>query len=318
MTTVVVLAVVTISALVAAQRLDLDRARPGTAVAVCMAALALRATLSIVVVVGMLVVVPSTTIFDTVTHWCWHTVLPLVRQHLPLNGHVLGDLSLVAPAAIIATSVVWVAIGIWRGARAMRGLMRRYGMGRGPGGALIITDSSVMLAAVGVRQPQILVTSGALVAMDDEELFAGIAHERGHIEHRHGLLIPIAHGLAALGRLVPGAARAREELEFHSERQADEFALRGHAPLSLASAICKAAAGSRKLPAPAFALGGGRLERRVDTVISRRVSIGHERAASLLACCLIALTVTIGASGTAAASADVRDPNPRPMLEHCA
>lgn len=318
MTMVAVLAVVTIVALVAARRLDLDRARPGTAVAVCLAALALRATLSVVVVVGMLVVVPSTTIFDTVTHWCWHTVLPLVRQHLPLNGHVLGDVSLIAPAAIVVMSVVWVAVGIWRGTRAVRALMRRYGVGRGPAGSMIITDSSVMLAAVGVRQPQILVTSGALVAMDDEELFAGIAHERGHIEHRHGLLIPVAYGLAALGRLVPGAGRTREELEFHSERQADEFALRGHAPLCLASAICKAATGSQKLPVPAFALGGGWLERRVATVISRRQSTGHERAAWWLTCCLIALSVTIGASGTAAASADIRDPSPRSMLEHCA
>lgn len=297
---------------------DLDRATPRAAILVCGAALALRAALSVLIVLSAIVVVPSTAMFDAVTHWCLHTISPLARQHLPLNGHLVGDLSLLVPAAAVLVSVAWVALGLWRGVRRVDALVRRHGAGRGPENSLIIADESIMLAAVGVRRPRVLVSSGALIQMDDDELSAGFAHEHGHIAHRHGLLIPIAHGLAAVGRLIPGTSTLRDELEFHSERQADEFALRRHAPLSLASAICKAAIGARGVPAPALALGRGSLERRLEILLSRRTSPRHDRVAALLAGCLVTLTVAIGATGVATASAGVHDASPRPALKHCA
>jgi beta-lactamase regulating signal transducer with metallopeptidase domain len=88
----------------------------------------------------------------------------------------------------------------------------------------------------------VVVSTGALVHLDDEELAAGLAHERGHIQRRHRWVLLAAEIARAVARPLPGTRHAMAELAFHIERDADRWALRRmHDPLALASAICKAA-----------------------------------------------------------------------------
>ncbi len=146
------------------------------------------------------------------------------------------------PAVALALSAVSVIWALTRAARAVQRQLRRLAVGPGPSGSVIVGGSSVVVAAAGISRPRVVVSAGALTAFDDAELAVSVDHEHGHIARRHRFAVVFGELCRAVGRLVPGARRAIEELEFHLERDADEYAVaRLHDPLDLASAICKAA-----------------------------------------------------------------------------
>jgi len=198
------------------------------------------------------------------------------------------------------------------------GLVRRGALGRGPGDSVIIGGPDVLLAAAGISRPRIVVSAGALLVLDDAELAAGIAHERGHIARRHRFVCLYAELCRALGRFLPGTTAAARALTFHLERDADAWALaRRNDRYALASAICKAAVSQRTSPALA-SLGGGEVRARVDELVDAPILVAGWRArvlnvvAVLGAVLLIALVAAVPptlAAGPAAASA--------PSVAHC-
>lgn len=274
-------------------------AQPATAIVIWSAALLLRALTTLLFVTALVIMVPSTEVFSAVTHWCWHTVLPLLATHLGFDGHKIGDAAVVIPAAVLAASLLWVAFGIARATRSVSRMLRRAVVGPGPEDSLILEGPEVILAAAGIARPRVVVSAGALMTLDDEELAAGLAHERGHIAHRHRFILLGAELCRGLARFLPGTRQAMRELVFHLERDADQWAIsRRHDPLALASAICKAAT-SRTASGLAFAsLGGG-------TGVSARLNEltddpapDHERGAGvvrLVAVGMACLTLSVAA-----------------------
>jgi Zn-dependent protease with chaperone function len=277
-------------------RLSLQRATPAAAIAIWLAALLLRALLSVSVVVLTLVWVPATDLFERLTGWCWHAVLPFVLAHLQLTGHRLGDLSLLVPALALGLSLASVVWGVLKAARAVRNLLRSAGLGPGPRGSLLVGRSEVILAAAGLRRPRVVVSTGALTELDDSELAAGMAHERGHIDRSHRYLLLVGIICRGLARFIPGTQRALEELAFSLERDADDYALsQSHDRLSLASAICKTVS----VPtSPALAALGsgprvtGRVRLLLDDEPSRATGPLRRRAPKLLAVAMSSLTIT--------------------------
>lgn len=158
--------------------------------------------------------------------------------------------------------------GLWRATRTVSRMLAAQTVGPGPDESVILGDRQVLLAVTGFRRPRIVVSAGALVDLDDAELAAGLAHERGHIAHHHRILLLAAEILAAVARFLPGTRHAQQELVFHLERDADQFALaRAYAPSSLASSICKAAESAFAGAAPALALGGSSVVRRLEVLL---------------------------------------------------
>lgn len=306
-----------LAAVIAPHSVDLDRARSSTAATIWFAALALRALAGLYVVLLVLLYVPTTQLFSLITHWCWHTVLPFLTQHIPLDGHMVGDAALIAPAFALATSLSWMLVGAWRGARAVRELTTRHGVGEGPEASLIIEERQVMLAAAGLRRPRVLVSAGALMTLEDDELAAGLAHERGHIARRHRYVLLAGQLLAALGRFVPGTRHALDELELHLERDADCFALRQHERLALASAICKTALSRRAAPAFALSLAGSRFNRRMALLLDEPQRPRHDGVARVLATVMVSLVVASALAVPSSAAAGLGEPTSGPSLEHC-
>jgi hypothetical protein len=66
--------------------LHLQRVPPATAVAIWMAALALRAAASVLVIAYIVLYFPGTALFDVLTHWCWHAVVPALTTHFGLDA----------------------------------------------------------------------------------------------------------------------------------------------------------------------------------------------------------------------------------------
>ena len=221
--------------------LRLAGSRPMTAATLWMVSLGLRALLVSFGVLYLAFLLPGTDVFTEFTHWCWHTVLPVLTTHLGLDGHRVGDAATILPGLVAMTSLLSVVLGVARGTRAVRRWLARHSLGPGPADSVIVPGREVMMAAAGLKRPRVVVSAGALLELDDEELAAGLDHELGHIARRHRYLLVVAELCRGVGRIVPGAGRASRQLDFHLERDADRWALRRHDRLALASVICKAA-----------------------------------------------------------------------------
>jgi len=263
----VALALVLLAGLATPHFQDLRRVSPRAAAAIWLLALALRALVSIGAAVFFFVFVPRTSLYDAVAQWCWHEALPVVSEILGFSGHALPHAAVILPAIALALSLLWLALGLLRGWLAVRRLIARA-LGEGPLGSTVVPDDRVVLAAAGLGRKRILVSAGALGALDERELAASLAHESGHLSRGHRPLMILGMALGALARPVPGTRAAERRLAFHLERDADEYAVRmTRDPLALASAICKAAT---CLSPVLVTLGGrGSTTSRVESLLER-------------------------------------------------
>jgi Zn-dependent protease with chaperone function len=294
-------AIVAVAGIVLPHILRLGRARPLTAATFWAAALTLRALTTVSVALYVLVVFPDTAAFKVLTHWCEHSVLPLVGLHLNLQGHTLGTVAVLVPVVGVGFALTRAAVRMMRVARSVDRMLRSAALGTGPDASVIVGGPDVVVAAAGLRRPTIVVTAGALATLDDDELAAGMAHEKGHIARRHHLLLAYAEACRAVAAVLPGTRRAVSELRFQLERDADEWALRrAHDRCALASAICKAATARAGTHPAVVSLGGSGLERRLDLLMDDApVTPGSLRrrladsAAVLMACITLSATVAI-------------------------
>jgi Zn-dependent protease with chaperone function len=271
--------------------LALDRTPPGFAGAIWLSALLLRALASLALAVAVEVYVPTTSVLDPLSRWC------LEAEGTLLSGHGAIDLVLALPAMVLAGSVIVVIIRLSRAFSQVRSLVRDHAVGPGPSGSVIIAGGELMVAVAGLLRPRVMVSAGALVELDDDELYAALAHERGHIAMRHRYIVVASELARAVARFLPGTRAASRELLFSLERDADRFALQqSHDPAVLARVICKVALAARSFPAPALGLGGGVVVRRVRLLLhgaAPGVNIGLIALAplmvALVAACAIAL-----------------------------
>jgi len=277
--------------------LPLHNVHPASAATVWLAALALRALTAIGAAVFFFVYLPQTGLYDAVAHWCWHEALPILTIHLGLSGHPFIHAAVLLPALALGFSVLWVLFGLARGWLLLRTRLSRT-LGTGPLGSTVIEDEAFVIGVTGLGRGRIVVSDRALGVMDQDELEASLRHELAHIRRRHRPLLLLASLLAALARALPGTRRAEQELRFSFERDADEYAVRQtDDPLSLASAICKAAE-AQPLPS-AIALGdGGRVALRLDYLAGETPRAGRtmERGARFLGVGLTVMVLALSAT----------------------
>ena len=110
----------------------------------------------------------------------------------------------------------------------------------------------------GCGRPRIVISAGALVALDDAELLASLDHERGHIALRHRYLLVAGELARAVARFLPGTRAAARELVFSLERDADRYALDAAAT----TRPCWRARSARPRRAPPRPGAGARRRRR--------------------------------------------------------
>lgn len=302
--------------------LPLRHATPSVAASLWLCSLALRALTALLGVVYVVLYLPSTPLFQAVAHWCWHTVLPLLAAHLGLDGHRVTDVATLVPGLMLAASLLSVGVGVFRAARSVRRMVTRHALKAGPQDTVIVGGEEVLLAVAGLRRPQILVSAGALIALDDEELSAGLDHERGHIARRHRYLLLAAQLCHAFGRFVPGSRRAMKELSFQLERDADRWSLdRRNDRHALASVIAKAAMGPPDVSGATLAplTGAGVLE-RVRQLVDDRPPPRRRNAIALrcVSTVLVAIAVSVTALVPVSVAAGVEQLRSDATVRHCA
>lgn len=303
----IALAAIVAAGIVLPHLLRLHRVAPVTAIVLWLTSLALRALTALLAVTLLLFVLPRTDVFESLTHWCFHAVLPAFADKPDIEGHGIGDLTLFVPGLALAASLLLVSVRAARGARAARRLVDRHVVGRGPRGSVIVSGPEVAFAVAGLARPRIVVSAGALTSLDDAELAAGLDHERGHIAHHHRYVMLTATALGALGWMVPGGRRASRQIAFHLERDADRWALgRRNDRLALASVICKAAASAPPPGSPLMArLGQTGVRERLGQLLDDQPRRRGPAAAALnvLAAVMVAFTLLFAAALPAAAAA---------------
>ena len=303
--TLAALALTAGAAILLPHALHLRRVHPATACAVWAAGLGLRALAALGLVATLVVLLHPARAVGEAVDWTCGAPLP--------GGHHVVHLAVVAPAVLLAASVLVAAWRVARAAHDVRAVVRGA-VGRGPGDSVIVGGDDVVLAAAGLSRPTVLVSAGALARLDDAELAAALSHERGHVARRHRWVLLYAETCRALARFLPGTARAARELAFHLERDADRWALRRHPDrLALASAICKSGAA----PATATSLtgSGGAVERVQELLepVHRAAAPGRPLAAlagglaALVLCVAIVLPLELAAEAA----------GPPPVVHSC-
>jgi Zn-dependent protease with chaperone function len=167
---------------------------------------------------------------------------------LELPEPVPGPVALLA-GAILAWGAVRLAVDLRRRSDTHREL-RAVGE---PHAGFVVADWAAPLAvAVPGRPGHLLVTTGMLRLLDDDERRVVFAHEQAHLAHRHHRLVAGAAAAAALNPLLIGV---RDAVAYLVERWADEDAATTINDRSLvAQAVARAALATTDL-GPSTALG---------------------------------------------------------------
>jgi Zn-dependent protease with chaperone function len=156
-------------------------------------------------------------------------------------------------------------------------------------GAVLVEHAQPAAYCVAGRHPTVILTTGALEALDLAQLDAVLAHERAHLTGRHHRLI----AMARIGRQVlpflPLMRDADAQVARLAEMHADDTAARASDPRSLATAlVILATAGS---PAPGLAAAGTDAVHRIHRLLGPAEPLGRARRQLLrTAVAVLALT----------------------------
>lgn len=136
-------------------------------------------------------------------------------------------------------------------------------------GAVVIDHESAVAYCVPGRPRHIVLTTGAVRALDDEQLAAVLAHEQAHLRGRHHLLLAAGRALRSAFPFVPAFRWAQDEVARLVELLADDVAARGGQRRALARALLALAERFDPTPVPVVALsiadsGAGRVQRLLE------------------------------------------------------
>lgn len=286
-------ALVALASLTAPHLVSLRHASPPAAITVWLLALLVRAVVAVSLATLALIGLSDVGVVRALLDWCWHELLPDVPSQMGFGEHPIAHAVVAVPALVLGASLLWLGV---RFVRADLALRRRLAgaIGRGPLGSTIVSDDRIVFAVTSVGRGRVIVSDRALGELDEDELAAGLTHELAHLRRRHRPLLLVGSVLEAVARPLPGTRTAERELRFHIERDADRYTVRTlHDPLSLASAICKAAG------APGTGLAGlggrGRVTQRLEELLEGSPTPRRsQRAAGAMAAILVAVLVAAG------------------------
>ncbi|WP_460060645.1 M56 family metallopeptidase [Streptomyces sp. YKOK-I1] len=135
-------------------------------------------------------------------------------------------------------------------------------------GATVVDHETPAVYCLPGRRRRVVITTGALQALSEDQLRAVLEHERAHIEGRHHLLHLLADAFSLAFPGLPLARHAKEQTALLVEMIADDHALRSHPRDVLATAMCEVAAG--RVPPVALGAGGAGTLIRLRRVLTPR------------------------------------------------
>jgi Zn-dependent protease with chaperone function len=253
---------------------------------------------------GLTLAVHATALGDDLSHLIGACALRLRAAYAAPGGAAVARTGLILAGAVVARTVL-TAVSHARatGRVALRHTQTAQLVGQAEPtlGATVLEHAQPVAYCVAGRYPMVILTTGALQALDGGQLGAVLAHERAHLAGRHHRLIAIAR----TGRLVlpflPLTRQAETEVARLVELHADDAATRAHDPGQLATALVVLATAPSPAPAPALAAAGADALQRIHRLLGPAEPLGRLRrhllcataAALALTPVLVALTPAV-------------------------
>ena len=142
-------------------------------------------------------------------------------------------------------------------------------------GATLVDHPQPAAYCVAGRHPTVVLTTGAVQALDADQLAAVLAHERAHLTGRHHRLIAMARIGRQVLPFVPLMRDADAQVARLAEMHADDAATRTCEPAPLATALVILAAGAS--PAPALAAAATDAVQRIQRMLGPAEPLGRTR-----------------------------------------
>jgi Zn-dependent protease with chaperone function len=208
------------------------------------------------------------------------------------GGAMAAELGLILAGAVLARTAL-IAIAHFRAAGRQALLhaqtARLIGQPQPTLGAVLVEHAQPTAYCVAGRQPTVILTTGAVQALDPGQLDAVLAHERAHLAGRHHWLL----AMAKIGREVlpflPLMRDAEAQVARLVELHADDVAIRARDPRLLATALVVLATGAS--PATALAAGATDSIQRIHRLLGPSEPLGRLRR-QLLRAAAAALALT--------------------------
>ena len=227
---------------------------------------------------GVTLAVHATALGGGLSHLIGACVLRLRATYGTPGGATVAALGLSLAGAVAARTAL-TAMTHFRaaGQQALRHAQTARLVGHPePGlGAVLVEHAQPHAYCVAGRHPTVILTTGAVQALDHGQLDAVLAHEHAHLAGRHHRLL----ALARIGRLVlpflPLMRDADEQVARLVELHADDAAARARDPRLLATALVVLATPAS--PAPALAAGATDSIQRIRRLLGPCEPLGRMR-----------------------------------------
>jgi Peptidase family M48 len=208
------------------------------------------------------------------------------------GGAAVAGLGLtLAAAVVVRTALTAMAHVRAAGRQALRHAQtaRLVGQPEPALGAVLVEHAQPAAYCVAGRQPTVILTTGAVRALDPGQLDAVLAHERAHLAGRHHQLVAMARIGREVLPFLPLLRDAEEQVARLVELHADDAATRARDPRLLATALVVLATPGH--PAPALAAGAADSVQRIRRLLGPREPLGRARR-RLLRAAAAALALT--------------------------
>jgi Zn-dependent protease with chaperone function len=241
---------------------------------------------------GLTLAVHATALGGGLSHLIGACVLRLRATYGTPGGATVAGLGLTLAGAVIARTVLTTMTHVRAaGRQALRHAQtaRLIGKPEPALGAVLVEHDQPAAYCVAGRQPTVILTTGAVQALDPGQLDAVLAHERAHLAGRHHRLLALARIGRAVLPFLPLMRDAEEQVARLVELHADDAAIRARDPRLLATALVVLATSAS--PAPALAAGATDSVQRIHRLLGPSQPLGRARR-QLLRATAVALALT--------------------------
>jgi Zn-dependent protease with chaperone function len=251
---------------------------------------------------GLTLAVHATALGGGLSHLIGACVLRLRATYATPGGATVAGLGLILAGAVVARTTLTAVTHLRAaGQQALRHAQTARLAGRPEPalGAVLLEHPQPAAYCVAGRHPTVILTTGAVAALDPAQLDAVLAHERAHLAGRHHAFLAMARIGRQVLPFVPLMQDADMQVARLVELHADDTATRASDPRSLATALVVLATAAS--PAPALAAAATDAVQRIQRLLGpaeplrpvRRHLLRATAAALALTPVLLALTPAV-------------------------
>jgi hypothetical protein len=251
-----------------------------------------------VVLAGLVLAVPRSALGGGLAELVQACVWALRSRYGPVGPLVGAAGAAVAGGVSVraAVGLVWELVTSVRARRRHAALLAPIARPDRRLRALVVPHQSAAAYCLPGPAGRVVLTTGALAALDERQLSCVLGHERAHLRWRHHLPVGLARALRRAFPGVPLLRHADQQIAELVEMLADDAATKHGDRHRYAAALVALAEGAA--PARALAAGGPAALARVRRLVAPHRPLGMLRrtatAAAILA--LLALPVAVAAS----------------------